>query len=706
MASKSFIFRFADVEVREREFSLIKAGERLPVEPKAFRVLLILLRNPGKLIPKQELLDAVWGDAAVTENSLARAVALLRKVLGDEARTPKFIETVATVGYRFLGTVEAVEDPTAASTLPEAAADGDMAGEVSTAQQREATAKRWKSLAPYVVAAVVILGGGYWYLSRPLPAPRITAYTQLTHDGKNKSVATTDGSRLYINFESPNFIAQIGVKGGEFAKLPIAIPGSYMEITDVSPDGSTALISDFEADRHSVTTWIAPVLGGAARRLDDGNFAAFSPDGGSVIYSTFGGEIFTIGIDGTGKRQLAKVTPTPPGRLAGSFSWSPDGKVIRFAAENPWLCEMRADGSGMHRLIPNWNEGGYQCCGRWTRDGSFYLFVAGDQLWALDERRRLLGRPSPVPIQLTNGTTRWSTPVPGWDGKTIFVEGINPRGELSRIDVKTGSLQPFLSGISAQDVWFSPDGRLVAWVAFPEGTLWRADRDGNHRVQLTQPTNWASNPRWSPDSKEIVFGTQSTSGHMSIHRISAEDGTPLWLISDDSVEMHDPNWSPDGTRVLYGRGVPSSLSMTQQDLRIVDLRTRQTTMVPGSEGMWSPRWSTDGRYIAAFFNGPGSTQLPILDMTTRQWHFIPVNGEMDYVSFSHDSRFIYFLRHGRDQGVFRVPVAEGKEDRVVDLTDWHLTGNFGFSLSLDPTDAPLILRDMSSNDIFALTFEQ
>src|SRR5580704_3120455 len=110
MAGKSFSFRFADVEVREREFSLIKAGEILPVEPKAFRVLLILLRNPQKLLPKDELLTAVWGDTAVSENSLARSIALLRRLLGDEARTPRFIETVATVGYRFVSKVEAQED--------------------------------------------------------------------------------------------------------------------------------------------------------------------------------------------------------------------------------------------------------------------------------------------------------------------------------------------------------------------------------------------------------------------------------------------------------------------------------------------------------------------------------------------------------------------------------------------------------------------
>src|SRR6478672_3566392 len=110
MGNKSFVFRFADLEVREREFSLIKSGESLPVEPKAFRVLLILLRNPQKLITKEELLNAVWGDAAVTENSLTRSIALLRRLLGDDTHNPRYIETVATVGYRFLCKVEASED--------------------------------------------------------------------------------------------------------------------------------------------------------------------------------------------------------------------------------------------------------------------------------------------------------------------------------------------------------------------------------------------------------------------------------------------------------------------------------------------------------------------------------------------------------------------------------------------------------------------
>jgi DNA-binding winged helix-turn-helix (wHTH) protein len=107
---KYCVFSFDNIEVREREFCIVKGGEVLPVEPKAFRVLLFLLRNPHRLITKEELLDAVWNDAAVTENSLSRNIAVLRRLLGDEIREPRYITTVPTVGYRFLCDVEVAED--------------------------------------------------------------------------------------------------------------------------------------------------------------------------------------------------------------------------------------------------------------------------------------------------------------------------------------------------------------------------------------------------------------------------------------------------------------------------------------------------------------------------------------------------------------------------------------------------------------------
>jgi TolB-like protein/DNA-binding winged helix-turn-helix (wHTH) protein/Tfp pilus assembly protein PilF len=120
MGNKASVFRFSDVEVREREFSLLKAGKVLAVEPKAFRVLLLLLRNPQKLISKEELLNAVWGDTAVTEGSLTRSIWLLRRLLGDDINEPRYIETVATVGYRLVCKVEVSESTDKASGLSEA----------------------------------------------------------------------------------------------------------------------------------------------------------------------------------------------------------------------------------------------------------------------------------------------------------------------------------------------------------------------------------------------------------------------------------------------------------------------------------------------------------------------------------------------------------------------------------------------------------
>src|SRR5579863_9351034 len=181
MAAKSFVFRFSDVEVREREFTVLKAGEIVPVEPKAFRVLLILLRNPQKLIAKEELLNAVWGDAAVTENSLTRSIALLRRLLGDETRNPRYIETVATVGYRLVCKVEVSEDDSGTlETADPAPRNGKAAGAAAneSAQVSEVAVGETKSgrlngggsrrLRKWLVlcasSLLLVLAAAFWYL--------------------------------------------------------------------------------------------------------------------------------------------------------------------------------------------------------------------------------------------------------------------------------------------------------------------------------------------------------------------------------------------------------------------------------------------------------------------------------------------------------------------------------------------------------------
>lgn len=718
MAGKSFVFRFADIEVREREFSVVKAGEVLAVEPKAFRVLLMLLRNPQKLISKEELLNAVWGDTAVSENSLARAIALLRRLLGDESRHPRFIETVATVGYRFVCKVEVSEDGSAGlEPVGRAHAQGKAAefvanheGQIDEAVAFDAASKRqdekgrmrlWKWMIPAAGFLVARLAVAVWFLHRPLPPPRISAYTQLTHDGHQRWIAGVDQSRVYVNSYSGGPIFQVGIKGGEMVPIPIALPGDSAMADDASPDGSHLLVTSNEKGKPAGTLWNVRIPDGSYRRLGYALDSAFSPDGDSVAYVAPEGEIWSIHGDGSGAHKLG-----PAGKGAGWPIWSPDGRVIRFS-QGGRLWEISSSGSTPHEVLPGWNTSGSFCCGHWTSDGKFYLFTSlgpvtwSRQIWALDERRGLLRRPRTEPVQLTKGPIGWDAPWPSEDGKTFFAYGTTARGELSRIDPASKALEPFLGGISAQDVSFSKDGRFVAFVSYPEGELWRANRDGSLRTQLV---DWSvgprSMPRWSPDGTQILFGN----GY-SAFIVPSEGGTPNQILPDDKGREADPGWSPDGRRIVFCQGEDEN---SRDFLRILDIASRQVTDIPGSHGTWSPRWSPDGRYIAALSSR--TSDLKVFDFEKQTWTTLPMKGRVGRLSFSRDSRAIYFVLSDDSNPealrIFRIPVKGGDAELVADLKDWRFAESNWAWMDLDPTDAPLMMRDAGSEDIYALTLEE
>jgi Tol biopolymer transport system component/DNA-binding winged helix-turn-helix (wHTH) protein len=719
MASKSCVFRFGDVEVREREFTLVKAGEILPVEPKAFRVLLILLRNPQKLIQKEELLNAVWGDAAVTENSLTRSIALLRRLLGDETRSPRYIETVATVGYRFVCKVEVVED---ASGILEPAGQPPVNGKEAEAGANESaqvnevavgeTNSEWlngggrRRLRKWLVlcagSLVLLLASVFWYLHRPLPPPRISGYTQITRDGHDKYLAGTDGSRLYFTQGSPQSVTQVSIAGGEIVPVQVAVPGLFPILTDVSPDGSSLLVMSLEKGDPVHTIWNVRILGGSVRLLGKGEEAVFSPDGNSVAYSSPEGDIWLMRSDGTGAHKLAST-----GGPAGWLAWSPDGATIRFSSSSR-IWEMSSKGSNLHQLLPGWHSEGWNFRGRWTTDGKFYVFQYAAtpsetaQLWALDERRGMFRHLPAQPVRLTTGPIWWDLPLPGKDGKKIFAEGVTPRGELVRFDPQTKQFQSFLGGISAEYVSFSKDGQFVAYVSFPDGILWRANRDGSNPVQLTDPPIYAFLPRWSPDSTRIVFADANSRPYV-IYEVSSQGGSPRKLLLGESRSDSDPNWSSDGKKIVFGSGQPDYPD-PKGDIRILDLDSHQVTTIPGSVGLFSPRWSPDGRFIAALpFDFRG---MKIFDVATQRWLGLPDKGGIGYPAWSRDSKMIYYLRSGGDEGLFRIRVMGGERERIYDMKDWHSTGSVGSWMGLDPTDAPLLLRDIGSSDIYALTLEE
>ena len=716
MASKSFVFRLDDVEVREREFTLTKAGKVLTVEPKAFRALLFLLRNPQKVISKEELLRAVWGDIAVADGSLTRCIWLLRRVLEDDINQPRYIQTVATVGYRFIGKVEVSED---GLEDPEAPREPEVQGDLGKKVDNRKRSLAWVLAGGGVL--VLCCAAAIWYLHRPLPAPRITGYTQITHDGRKKSLVGSDGSRLFLArtndtdiyfamfpFESPSHhesIYQISISGGEGARIPVSVPNA--NLVDVSADGSSLLvISMSEDEKPANPLWNVRTLGGQGRQLGEAVAASFSPDGSSVAYSTLGGEIWLVRSVGAGAHKLASVHGP-----ATDMAWSPDGKVIRFTMDDR-IWEISLSGSGPHEVLPGWRPSSPQCCGRWTPDGKFFMFsyendpiLSGNEIWALDERPGLLRRSPAEPIRLAGGPTRWGIPIPGRDGKRIFAEGQSPRGELSRFDPKTKQFQPFLGGISAQGATFSKDGQYVAYVSFPESILWKANRDGSNPVQLSEPSMWAFLPRWSPDGTQIAFaGISATFGYARIYVVSSEGGSPPKRLTEDSEPRNGENfpyWSPDGHKIAFN--FYSAQSDWKGDFRILDLDTRQVTTVPGSVGLNAPRLSPDGRYLSATGE---NAHLKLFDFKTQQWSEIAQKGPVDSPEWSGDGQYIYFRRVIGDLGIFRISLKGGEAEKIVDLKDWHDAGWYGKYMGLDPTDAPLLLRDIGSDDIYALTLDQ
>ena len=106
--SPSTAYAFADVLVEPRHFRILKSGQVQTVEPRAFDVLMFLIEHRDRVVDKQELFDEIWKQSFVTDSALAQEIKNIRRAIGDDGKSPRYIETVRKHGYRFIAEVEQV----------------------------------------------------------------------------------------------------------------------------------------------------------------------------------------------------------------------------------------------------------------------------------------------------------------------------------------------------------------------------------------------------------------------------------------------------------------------------------------------------------------------------------------------------------------------------------------------------------------------
>jgi eukaryotic-like serine/threonine-protein kinase len=589
----------------------------------------------------------------------------------------------------------------------EALSDASGISRIAEYKRETRTPVSQRPAAAGAVLLVLLVAGVLLYLwARPEAPPRVANYVQLTHDGQQKSLIGTDGSRLYVGLASSAVqeVAELSTSGGETRKLSI-MPSANMLPLSLSPDGAVLLVVDGTGVPAKGPLWGLPLLGGSPRRLGDtiGQSASWSPDGQMLAY-TNGGSLFVSRADGTDSRKLFSMK-----NLVSDPVWSPDGRSLRFGSSDDLgaligqhlLWEVGADGSNLHRLLAGWHNPADECCGRWTADGKYFVFESNGQLWSLAQKRRF-AKSDPKPVLLTSSPMSLNAPTPSKDGKKLFLVGRTYRGDLMRYDQKTDQFSPFLGGISAEYVSFSKDGQWAAYTSYPEGDIWRSRLDGSERLQLTYPPLHGVMPRWSPDGKSIVFFkfAEGTGKPAKIYEVSANGGSPRELMPGDTQNQQDPNWSPDGGKIIFaGDANGAATSVATASIRVLDLSTQKVSMLPGSQGFFSPRWSSDGRYVAAMTGDSSVVQL--FDFQTQKWTEV-AKGSFGWLNWSHDGAYLYVLDFARKGAVIRIRISDHKIEKVADLKGFVLTGQYGGSLALSPDDSPLLLQDAGTQDVYSL----
>jgi Tol biopolymer transport system component/DNA-binding winged helix-turn-helix (wHTH) protein len=561
------VYEFGDVRVDLGRMAALRGGVAIPLEPKAFDVLVHLIEHRDRLVTKEELLDAVWTGTFVTPNVLSRAVAQVRKGLGDESQDARFIETIAKRGYRFIAPVTVIQpvtapDPEPALPAMPAAIAARAAGAGLPAA--EAGRRTWvvPLLAVLAVAVIAVVIFAFRARSQPdAPATDLQLKRLTNRRGYTGTPALAPDGRaiVYASDVSGSLELYLTSLAPGSAELPLTKDGGHNVQPTWSPDGQW--IAFHSRKRSGV--WIVPSSGGTPQQVADfGSDPAWSPDSATLVFTSDAGglagqsSLWTVRRDGTGRRALTKIGAPAGGHRAPA--WSHDGRHVVFVVtRGGWRVDVWTVhvASGATQLIDTSTN-------------------AADPCFAPGDRAILWGGSTPA------GNARLFKRAIDADGKPVGT---------------TDVVLPMDGGI-VEGLSIAANGTLALAARTLDANLWAtdvgADGRGSEPRRLTDDVSRNTHPDSSRDRRIVYMQTAIGSG------------STVWMMRDDGTGREplvaepgagNPHWDADGRRVLVGRWTPGNVP----ELVWVDLASRRVTPSGVSmKDMATPRLSPDGKALA------------------------------------------------------------------------------------------------------------
>ncbi len=701
------IYEFGDFRADPAEQLLLHQGQPVPLAPKIFETLLILLNSDGRLIDKDEFIGQLWPEVFVEEVALAQNISQLRRALSDGKNGSQIIQTVPKRGYRFLApviklTIEEQHDEVKPSPKANGAAGNSSHPEASTliavphdAKQRAGRLGKRKGLVAGALAAAVglalvgfLLGlsGKHGWFSRsvayPVAEQRVTSNP--TEVPVRDAVVSPDGK--YIAYADPTGIYLRQISTGE--THPWAVPKGFVAWPQSwFPDSTHLLVKRMEGptsamDLSKPSLWKLSLLGGDPQKLrDDAVRAYVSPDGSRIMYlpgPRFSTELWVMDPDGANPRKVVSAGRRDPQNSLGSeihpMAWSPGGQRIAY----------------IERHFATGPDPAEQTLSLETIDvnGSGSTVVLDDPRigmavwWAADGRILYAYREGPASERDDYGV--YSVRVDERTGNAI--------GEPQQVTKAEG----FISGISA-----TSDGRrLVLWRTNIQPQVFITELDAASRQwktprRLTMDANANIADAWTSDSKAVLF-VSNRNNTWKLFRQPIDETTAQVLVEGRSIYL--PRLSADGSHALYlaaskpeDTSFPASLMskpleggpphVVLQEKGIINV---QCARAPSALCIFSKLVGQDLIFISFDLQRGAGRELVRIPNGYTNWSLSPDGSRLAVFLDRHRIRFLSLdTKVAHDVTVKDWPLSNG---------DWSADGKSVFMPSITQNDAPVILE--------------